>query len=215
MLELSGLSRQESLVIKACATDPNQFEMIASTLIQHYGSIHLRENSKTWNDKTPGDSKGNKGKGKTYSKSYKRVGYVGIEEEDGSWNDENGIDQGDDDNSWYAGFWADEGNPEQREHEHEDYEFHDDVDEYDVIALNAIVELDMEDNPRQIGEVIQLQQAAFAAFGKAKGKGFSKKGKSKGKGKMVRSALSLDQRRAKLVGLKARSKCLRCGGIGH
>ena len=81
--------------------------------------------------------------------------------------------------------------------------------------MNALVELDVEENPRQVGEVIQLQQAAYAAFGKAKGKGFSKKGKVKGKGKMVRSSLSLDQRRAKLVELKARSKCLRCGGIGH
>ena len=68
---------------------------------------------------------------------------------------------------------------------------------------------------RQVGEVTRAQQAAFAAFGKAKGKGFSKTGKVKGKGKMVRSALSLDQRRAKLVELKARSKCLRRGGIGH
>ena len=215
MLELSGLSRQECLVIKACTVDPSQFEQIAATLIQHYGSIHLRENSRTWNDKTSGDSKGNKGKGKTYGKTYKRVGYVGIEEEEGSWNDDNWVDQGEDGNSWYTGFWADEDPVDPPEYDQEDYEFHDEIDEYDVIALNAIVELDVEENPRQVGEVIQLQQAAFAAFGKAKGKGFSKKGKSKGKGKMVRSALSLDQRRAKLVELKARSKCLRCGGIGH
>ena len=43
MLELSGLSRQESLVIKACTIDPSQFEMVAATLIEHYGSIHLLE----------------------------------------------------------------------------------------------------------------------------------------------------------------------------
>ena len=65
------------------------------------------------------------------------------------------------------------------------YEFHEDIDEYDVIAVNAIVELDVEEKPRQAGEVIQLQQAAYAAFGKATGKGFSKKGKGKGKGKML------------------------------
>lgn len=81
---------------------------MAAALIKRNGSIHLRESSKTWNDKTSGDSKGNKGKGKTYSKPYKRVGYVGIEEEDASWNDENWVDQDDDDNSWYTGFWADE-----------------------------------------------------------------------------------------------------------
>ena len=64
------------MVIKACTTDPNQFEMIAATLLEHYGSIHLRENSKTWNDKTSWDSKGGKGKGKTQGKNFRRVGYV-------------------------------------------------------------------------------------------------------------------------------------------
>ena len=59
--------------------------------------------------------------------------------------------------------------------------------------------MDVEENPRQVGEVIQLQQAAYAALGKAEGKGLSKKGKVKRKGKMVCSSLSLDQRRAKVV----------------
>ena len=37
----------------------------------------------------------------------------------------------------------------------------------------------------------------------------------RGKGKLVRSNLSLEQRREQLKTLKAKSKCLRCGGIGH
>ena len=56
-----------------------------------------------------------------------------------------------------------------------------------------------------------------AAFGKAKGKGKgkSKKGRGKGKGKVVRSHLTLEQRRDKLKALKAKSKCMRCGALAH
>ena len=36
-----------------------------------------------------------------------------------------------------------------------------------------------------------------------------------GKGKVVRSHLSIEQRRQKLSDLKRKSKCLRCGGLGH
>ena len=62
-----------------------------------------------------------------------------------------------------------------------------------------------------------MQLAAHAAFGKAKGKGKgkSKKGKGKGKGKVVRGHLTLEQRREKLKSLKAKSKCVRCGALGH
>ena len=42
-LELSGLTRQESLVIKACAADVKSFESVAATLIDNYSGVHLRE----------------------------------------------------------------------------------------------------------------------------------------------------------------------------
>jgi len=49
-----------------------------------------------------------------------------------------------------------------------------------------------------------------------KGKGSGKfKGKGKGKGKVIKSHLSIEQRRQKLSELKKNSKCLRCGGKGH
>ena len=69
----------------------------------------------------------------------------------------------------------------------------------------------------EAGHAVQLQLAAHAAFGKAegKGKGESKKGKRKGTGKVVRSHLTLEQRREKLKSLKDKSKCMRCGALGH
>ena len=41
-LVLSGLTRQESLVIKACAQDIKSFESVARTLIKNYSGVHLR-----------------------------------------------------------------------------------------------------------------------------------------------------------------------------
>ena len=38
-----------------------------------------------------------------------------------------------------TGFWADEDPVEHEEQEGDSYEFHEDVDEYDVIALNALL----------------------------------------------------------------------------
>ena len=43
LLELSGLSRQENIVIKACAPDAKSFESVAATLVEQYAGVHLRE----------------------------------------------------------------------------------------------------------------------------------------------------------------------------
>ena len=62
------------------------------------------------------------------------------------------------------------------------------------------------------------QTALYSTFRKGKGKDRGKgKGKSKGfgKGKLVQSNLSIADRKAKLQDLKAQSRCLRCGAIGH
>ena len=50
MLELSGISRQEILVVKACRTD-SSFESTARVLVDHYSGIHLREGSRSWTGK--------------------------------------------------------------------------------------------------------------------------------------------------------------------
>ena len=43
LLELSGLSTQEIIVIKACAPDAKSFESVAATLVEQYSGVHLRE----------------------------------------------------------------------------------------------------------------------------------------------------------------------------
>ena len=97
--------------------------------------------------------------------------------------------------------------------EYDEFEYHENVDEYEAIALNAVADCEDAEEPSS-GDAIQLQLAAFVAFGKAKGKGKGKP-KGKGKGKIVKSHLSIEQRRQKLSEIKAKSKCLRCGGLGQ
>ena len=91
MLELAGLSRQEIIVIKACAPDAKSFESVAATLVEQYSSVHLREGRKlgqpnlcnsghlqTRSGKPSGYRP--KGKGKTY-KSYTADAWYDEEED--------------------------------------------------------------------------------------------------------------------------------------
>ena len=55
MLELSGISRQEILVVKACRAKTDcSFESTARVLIGHYSGIHLREGSRSCTGKVKG-----------------------------------------------------------------------------------------------------------------------------------------------------------------
>ena len=43
LLALCGLSRQEALVVKACAEDSKSFDSISKIHADHYSGVHLRE----------------------------------------------------------------------------------------------------------------------------------------------------------------------------
>ena len=221
LLELSGLSRQEIIVIKACAPDAKSFESVAATLVEQYSGVHLREgrslgqpnlrNSghlQTRSGRPSGYRP--KGKGKTY-KAYTADAWY---EEDVYYEEDQ--DQAEDFNEASYPALDEEAAPAYPEHpegdgeEYEDYE----LSESEAIALNCLENLE---ESSEAGHAVQLQLAAHSAFGKAKGKGKGKckKSKGKGKGKVVRSHLTLEQRREKLKSLKAKSKCMRCGALGH
>ena len=221
LLELSGLSRQEIIVIKACAPDAKAFESVAATLVEQYSGVHLREgrslgqpNLRNSGNLQPKSSRPAgyrpKGKGKTY-KAYTADAWY---EEDPIYEEDQEQEE-DFHEASYQAFDEDTapGYPEDPEGDGEDYEDYE-LSESEAIALNCLEELE---ESSEAGHAVQLQLAAHAAFGKAKGKGKgkSKKGKGKGKGKVVRSHLTLEQRRDKLKSLKAKSKCMRCGALGH
>ena len=81
LLELSGLTRQEILVVKACSCDGKSFEAVAAAAVEQYSGVHLREgrtlrqpDPHKSGQLQPGDGKppgyrGGKGKGRPY-KAY-------------------------------------------------------------------------------------------------------------------------------------------------
>eukprot|EP00439_Symbiodinium_sp_Y106_P026222 s7627_g3.t1 len=78
-------------------------------------------------------------------------------------------------------------------------------DEETAIALNAMEECDFENFPDATAEAIQLQCAAHMVMGKA-GRGKGKQGKEKGGFPVVRSGLSVEDRKKRLQEIKSRSK---------
>ena len=147
-----------------------------------------------------------KGKGKTY-KAYTADAWYYAED---GYKEEDQDQEEDYNEASYPAF--EEAAPryhEDPEGDGEDYEDYE-LSESEAIALNL-------EESSEAGRAVQLHLTAHAAFGKAKGqgKGKSKKGKGKGKGKVVRSHLTLEQRREKLKSLKAKSKCMHCGALGH
>ena len=81
--------------------------------------------------------------------------------------------------------------PVEEDEPQEEYEEHEEIEEWEATCLNAVSELgeDLSDyDVSVIGDALQHELAALAAFGKAKGKGKSKaKGKGKGKGNWSRA----------------------------
>eukprot|EP00439_Symbiodinium_sp_Y106_P081772 s860_g20.t2 len=193
LLELSGLSRQESLVIKACTSDSRSFQAVGATLVEHYSGVHLREGRSlgggTFPDRRHAShgarTKSNpKGYGKGKARGFTRRAYFAEDETHPTYDD--ACPQEDEDaettttlrtpplgtklpsttHTYPAG-------EEDEEPSYEDFE----LDEDEATALNCLEDLDPEEP--ESGHVIQLQLAANAAFGKAKGR----KGKGRGKGK--------------------------------
>ena len=76
LLQLSGLTRQEIIVIKACAADAKSFESVVVTLVERYSGVHLREGrslgrsdlrKSVHRSGKPSRYRTGKGKGKTYT----------------------------------------------------------------------------------------------------------------------------------------------------
>ena len=226
MLELSGISQQEILVVKACAPDGGKtFDGIAQVLVNNYGGVHLRE-GRALGARQPytpkGSSKGSqKGTSKGKWQPQWRQANVAWEDEaaepDSPYHDYEDYEYGN--VACFAGDDDPEMIPDNPQfYDPYDYEIEAETEE-EAVALNALEsfnETGVEDEAAA-GHAIQLELSALAAFQKAsgKGKGSKGKGKGKGKGKLVRSNLSLDQRRQSLADLKSKSRCLRCGGQGH
>ena len=153
MLELSGLSRQEVLVVKACAAT-NDFEGVAKVLVDQYSGIHLREGSKSWigRSSTPQSygkfGKGYGSKGPQSGKGSYKTAYNAYPDEEGygyGEHDEYQEEYYEEDAPYVGLLGGIEEHPEQPtphgDNSYEAYDFHDEIDEYEATALNALVDL--------------------------------------------------------------------------
>ena len=238
LLELSGLTRDQQLMIKACAAGSHDFDTYAKIMTEHHGLIHLRGNRLLDSaPHRPGTERDNR---KWQPKGAGRYGYQALEpsttaylgmsesaetayvsfehrtdghDDSGTWDTWGDDGDGDDENGEGWNAWTDlPGQPAGVTSHGEDLIV---SDEETAIALNAMEECDFENFPDATAEAIQLQCAAHVVMGKA-GRGTGKQGgKGKGGFPVVRSGLSVEDRKKRLQEIKSRSKCLRCGQTGH
>ena len=92
MIEMSGITQQEALVVKAIiAGTPLNFEKVGKTLIEHYGSVHLK-GGRSYDLDSQCTTQGNppKGKGQKAGKPTWRSGYFVDAPETNDWYDEDG-----------------------------------------------------------------------------------------------------------------------------
>ncbi|CAE7256176.1 AGM1 [Symbiodinium natans] len=204
LVELSGLSRQEQLMVRTAA-QAETVDEYARVLIKHHSVVHMRERLLVEKDK-PAARTWSKPRWENTSFQQKpRYGYMtqGFVEDDECEYQE----------------------PESQAYVAEEHEVEEDEGEWVddsalALALNAYTAMQTElggEPGEEHAEALQLAYAAQTTLANVKGnkgKGFGKSGGKKG-GKVPPSNLSIADRKAKLAELKARSRCLRCGAIGH
>ncbi|CAE7946174.1 unnamed protein product [Symbiodinium sp. KB8] len=158
LLELSGLTRQEALVIKACRSGPS-FEATGATLVEHYTGVHLKEGRALGAATSRiGAGKGGKfgtPKGRGKYKPFTKKAYPAIAEEDD--------------------YLEDYPQEEPQEWEETSYPAWEDDDSGQAEPLELDPDL------AEAGHAIQLELAAHAAFGDPECKFPTQKG-GKGKG---------------------------------
>jgi hypothetical protein len=96
----------------------------------------------------------------------------------------------------------------------DDYDYYDDVDKYETMALNCL--LDVEDaDERKAGDAFRCNwQLIVMQLWQSQRQVWSKRQTRQGQFGSL-SPYTIEQRRAKLADLKKRSKRMHCGAIGH
>ena len=204
LVELSGLSRQEQLMVRTAA-QAETVDEYARVLIKHHSVVHMRERLLVEKDKPVARTWSKPRWENTSFQQKPRYGYMtqGFMEVDEYEYQE----------------------PESQAYVAEEHEVEEDEGEWVddsalALALNAYTAMQTElggEPGEEHAEALQLAYAAQTTLANVKGnkgKGFGKSGGKKG-GKVPPSNLSIADRKAKLAELKARSRCLRCGAIGH
>ena len=212
LVELSGLSRQEQLMVKTAARSQTTDEF-ARVLVQHHSVVHMKERLLTEKERPNTQRTGYRPWSDRQQHQTPKFGYMGYgyEEFDVAEPDQGTIPEEDLQEAAYPALGS---SPDDESW----------IDDEEVaMQLNAYTavseEIGVDDIDEDYAEAVQLAYAATntlsTAKGKGKGKGKDKGGKSKSGGKLVKSNLTIADRKAKLQELKSKSRCLRCGVVGH
>ena len=185
-----ALPNSANLCVRNLCWSSQVFQLRNAYLSRRYGSVHLRGTRSL-----SGTSSGRTGKGKSWNhggkgKSTWRSSFVAYdagpdEFHEGHLDPEDHGAVEEDFDSGHVGLLGDAFPGGE---ENEDAMDKIECEEWEATALNAMAEFDFDDQGLDlagVGEVIQLELAALAAFQRTKGKGYGSKGKGKGKGKVV------------------------------
>ena len=234
LLDLSGLTREERVMVQASIKNERDFDRVAEALIIQHPRIHLRESQRRVKGRgKDGSKRGDnsntrwfrgKGKGKhtssgksgasAYYASYTAVGDYHfdddtIEPADAYQAHNDPVDPGSDD-----GEEALDDDDFEENDTFSSYVALDDVSVFEAAELDAIALLagtwDNDLDPAVSAQLVQANVQAHLSFGKEKGKGKCK-GKSKGRYPVSPSHLSLEDRRRRSRELKAKTECRACG----
>ena len=212
LVELSGLSRQEQLMVKTAARSQTTDEF-ARVLVQHHSVVHMKERLLTEKERPNTQRTGYRPWSDRQQHQTPKFGYMGYgyEEFDVAEPDQGTIPEEDLQEAAYPAL----GSPPDDESWVDDEEVAMQLNAYTAVSE----EIGVDDIDEDYAEAVQLAYAATntlsTAKGKGKGKGKDKGGKGKSGGKLVKSNLTIADRKAKLQELKSKSRCLRCGVVGH
>ncbi|OLP90155.1 hypothetical protein AK812_SmicGene28317 [Symbiodinium microadriaticum] len=212
LVELSGLSRQEQLMVKTAARSQTTDEF-ARVLVQHHSVVHMKERLLTEKERPNTQRTGYRPWSDRQQHQTPKFGYMGYgyEEFEVAEPDQGTIPEEDLQEAAYPAL----GSPPDDESWIDDEEVAMQLNAYTAVSE----EIGVDDIDEDYAEAVQLAYAATntlsTAKGKGKGKGKDKGGKGKSGGKLVKSNLTIADRKAKLQELKSKSRCLRCGVVGH
>ena len=214
ILQSSKISDDQALMVRTVLGNKLTVSGVCDELLNHHGAIHLKERrqatSTSWRPRFGGGKHSSKGKGKPWQSyaAYHEETFEGADEAyfgcdyDQTYSEyrpDDGNDAG-----YYAGYEA--------EVDYDLYEGEDPI--LNVFAAMVAEGLDEnidQESAEYAAEVLQAESEAYFTRQQAQSRGHSGFG-----GKYeVRGELSLEERKARVTALKARTACRRCGQKGH
>eukprot|EP00435_Cladocopium_sp_Y103_P013207 s65_g3.t1 len=206
LLQNAGLSEDHKLLVRTAIQGDMTWSKVCEELVAQHSRIHERETNK---------GKGYKGTGKHAFKGYKSSG------KSKTWKSYH-VDAGEDPNSdaWENASQSLGGYEDLEDAAYYTYEKAENYDEEDPIfqAFQAMIDegLDEEDQEAidHAAEVLQAESEVYYVRQRARDTGHNGFW-TQGKNFQVSGNLTLEEKRARIQAMKAKTQCRKCGQYGH